>query len=102
MKCISKINNAEVGNAEDLDIVMPVYNLFEYSKNYAKTLASLWQFCSDEPDDNVTNSKSFKFKMSITDNTSNAGIVIGKMKSNFWRNIEILLTNCEINRDLNR
>ena len=83
MKCMSKINNAEVDNAEYLDIVMLMYNLFEYSESYAKTLASLWQFYRDEPDYNVTNSKSFKFKMSITDNTNNVGIVNVKMKSTF-------------------
>ena len=62
IKCISKIN-AEVDNAEDLDIVIPMYNLLEYSKHYAKTSASLWQYYRDEPDDNITNS-----------NTNNAGI----------------------------
>ena len=34
--CISKINNALIDNAEDLDVVMPMYNLIEYSKNYKK------------------------------------------------------------------
>ena len=34
--CISKINNVLIGNAEDLDVVMPTYNLLEYSKNYIK------------------------------------------------------------------
>ena len=32
--CISKINNTFIGNAEDLDIVMQMYNLLEYSDNY--------------------------------------------------------------------
>ena len=35
-KFISKINNVLIDNAEDIDIVMPMYNLFEYSKNYKK------------------------------------------------------------------
>ena len=39
IRCISKINNAEVDHAEILDIVMPMYNLLEYSENYVKTLA---------------------------------------------------------------
>ena len=39
--CISKINGALVENAEHLDIVMPMYNLLEYSKNYSKTSGSL-------------------------------------------------------------
>ena len=46
---ISKINNALIDNAEDLDIVIPMYNLIEYSKNYAKTSGSLWNYYRDEP-----------------------------------------------------
>ena len=41
-KCVSKINNRQVDNAKDLAIVMPMYNLIEYSKKIAKTLGSLW------------------------------------------------------------
>ena len=37
ISCITKINNTLIDNAEDLDIVMPVYNLIEYSKNYLRT-----------------------------------------------------------------
>ena len=40
--CISKIDNTLIDNAEDLDIVMPMYNLLEYSKNYRKTTGNLW------------------------------------------------------------
>ena len=36
-KFISKINNTEIDNAQDIDIVMPMYNLIEYSNNYSKT-----------------------------------------------------------------
>ena len=39
--CISEINNTHVGNAKDIDIVMPMYNLIEYSDNYAETSGSL-------------------------------------------------------------
>ena len=39
--CISKINNAQVDNAKDIDIVMLMYNLIEYSDNYSKTSGSL-------------------------------------------------------------
>ena len=38
---ISKINGVQINNAEDLDVVMPMYNLLEYSKNYKKTTGSL-------------------------------------------------------------
>ena len=42
--CISKINNTLIDNAEDLDIVIPMYNLLECSKNYRKTTRSLWNY----------------------------------------------------------
>ena len=56
-KCISKINDAEIDNAQDIDIVMPMYNLIEYSNNYSKTSGSLWQYYKDESNDNLANSK---------------------------------------------
>ena len=40
--CTSKINNNQVDNAKDIDIVMPMYNLIEFSDNYLKTSGSLW------------------------------------------------------------
>ena len=42
-RCISRINNTEIDNAKDIDIVMPMYNLIEYSDNYSKTSGGLWQ-----------------------------------------------------------
>ena len=81
ISCISKISSILIENAEDVDVVMPVYNLLEYSKNYSKTSGSLWNYYKDEltneePDDNgpnknVINSKSFKYKTSITGSTYN-------------------------------
>ena len=41
INCILKINGIKIDNAEDLDVVMPMYNLLEYSKNYKKTTGSL-------------------------------------------------------------
>ena len=52
INCISKINGIKIGNAEDLDVVMPMYNLLEYSKNYKKTAGRLWNYCRDEPNSN--------------------------------------------------
>ena len=46
-KCISEINNTEIDNAQDINIVMPVYDLIEYSNNYSKTSGSLWQYHKD-------------------------------------------------------
>ena len=47
--CISEINNAQIDNAKDIDIIMPMYNLIEYSNNFSKTSGSLWQYCKDIP-----------------------------------------------------
>ena len=71
--CISEINNTQIDNCKDIDIIMPMYNLIEYSDNYAKTSGSFWQYYRDEPNNNLVNSKSFKsnstgegkFKISI-------------------------------------
>ena len=102
--CISEIYNTKVGNAKDIDIVMPIYNLIEYSDNYAKTTGSLLQHFTDEPDDDIEDSDSFKSKVSITGKTPNNGnaknveiMVPLKYLSNFWRTIVIPLINCEIN-----
>ena len=70
--CISEINNTQVDNAKDTDNLYNLYNLYnliEYSDNYANTSGSLWQYYRDEPNDNLANSESFKFKVKITGKT---------------------------------
>ena len=47
ISCISKINGIQIDNAGDLDVVMPMYNLLEYSKSYRKTTGSLWNYYRD-------------------------------------------------------
>ena len=49
INCISKINSIKIDNAEDLDVVMPMYDLLEYSKYSRKTTGSLWNYYRDEP-----------------------------------------------------
>ena len=71
--CISEINNTQLDNAKYIGVVMPMYNLSEYSYNYLKTSGSLWQYHRDDPNDNITQSESFKFKIKITGKTSAAG-----------------------------
>ena len=95
-KCISRINNRDIDNAHDIDIVMPMYNLIEYSDNYSKTSGSLWKYYKGDPNDNLTDSESFKFKVKITGKTPNNGntkdveiIVTLKYLSNFWRTLEM-------------
>ena len=63
IKCISRINGTDIDNAQDIDIVMPMYNLIEYSDNYSKTSGSLWQYYKDEPNNNLVDSESFKSKI---------------------------------------
>ena len=46
--CISEITSTQIDNAKDIDIVMPMYNLIEYSYNCAKTTESLWQYCKEQ------------------------------------------------------
>ena len=71
--CISSINNIQIDNAEYIDVVIPMYDLIEYSDNYSKTSGSLWQYYRDDPNDNITQSESFKYKFKITGNTPAAG-----------------------------
>ena len=114
--CISEINNTQIDNAKDIDIVMPMYNLIEYSDNYAKTTGSLWQYCKDIPARNDNDeiivfdandvTDSFNFKVKITGRTGNDGrrnveiMVPLKYLSNFWRTLEmptLEMINCEVN-----
>ena len=96
---------------------MPMYNLIEYSDNYAKTTGNLWQYCKDIPARNNTNNAiiifsednitdSFKFKVNFTGQTGNEGtkdveiMVPLKYLSNFWRTLEMPLIKCEVNNFL--
>ena len=81
VSCITRINGELIEDADDLDIVMSMYNLLEYSKNYRKTKGSLYNYyrdeLSDDADDNnfdnikVVNSNTFKSKNKIIGNTYN-------------------------------
>ena len=51
--CITRINGELIEDADDLDIVMPMYNLLEYSKNYRKTIGSLYNYYRDELSDDA-------------------------------------------------
>ena len=116
ISCIFLCNGELVESAEDLDIVMPMYNLLEYSKNYEKTSGSLFNYYRDEPNEitigagnnkiniSIRNSKSFDYKPKITgrlhvgeDEKEDVEIAIPlKYLGNFWRSLDIPLINCEI------
>ena len=58
-----KINSTQIDNTKYRDVVMPICNLIEYSNNYSKTSRSLWQDYRDDPNDNIAQSESFKYKL---------------------------------------
>ena len=119
-KCNLEINDEHVDTAENLDIVMPMYNLIEYSDNYQDSSATLYQYKRDKPpeDDAVAdltadNSDSLKYKINLLGNvTQVAGDAAGvrrlnvkvvvplKYLSNFFRSLEMILINCEIKLNL--
>ena len=111
-KCNLEINDEHVNTAENLDIVMPMYNLIEYSDNYQDSSATLYQYKRDEPPDGdlfpnsaVDNSSSFKYEVEllgdpvVANNTArrNVKVVVPlKYLSNFFRSLEMPLINCKI------
>ena len=113
-KCNVEINDEHVDTAENLDIVMPMYNLIEYSDNYQDSSATLYQYKRDEPPDNnvdltANNSTSFKYKVNSLANPlvtnrivkTNLKIVVPlKYLSNFFRSLEMPLINCKIKLNL--
>ena len=124
VSCITRINGELIEDADDLDIIMPMYNLLEYSKNYRKTIGSLYNYYRDKlsnDNDNinfrnikVVNSNSFKYKNKIIGNTYNVNAgadgynvnkngtqeielaIPLKYLGNFWRALNIPLISCEV------
>ena len=70
VSCITRINGELIDDAEDLDIVMPMYNLLEHSKNYRKTIGSFYNYYRDELGGNDNNN----------DNTVNSNTLCIKIK----------------------
>ena len=129
-RCVTDINDEHVETAENLDIIMPMYNLLEYSDNCANSSGSLWQFkrnkqnmigAGNPADVTTNNSSSFKYKSSLLKDldsrnvASNANpniavahrlftdakiVVPLKYLSNFFRSLEIPLINYKIHLEL--
>ena len=108
--CDVTINDEHVEKAEDLDIVMPMYNLLEYSDNYQNSTGCLYQFKRDEPPDdkadvaNDTTSLVYKSKLikgTDNNNVNNVKIAVPlKYVSDFFRSLEMPLVNCKIDLEL--
>ena len=115
-KCITKTDGTTIDDAENLDLVMPMYNLIEYSSDYSETTGSLWSYSKDEATGfnadiaNTDHFKSFKYKAKLLENTAaqpapnaangilkNATIAVPlNYLSNFWRSLEMPLINCKV------
>ena len=128
VSCRTRINGKLIEDADDLDIVMPMYNLLKCSKNYRKTIGLLYNYyrdeLSDDADDNnfdnikVINSNTFKYKNKITGNTYNVNAgaqgydvnkngtqevelaIPLKYLGNFGRALNIPLISCEVSLEL--
>ena len=128
VSCITRVNGELIEDADALDIVMPNYDLLEYSENYRKTIGSLYNYyrdeLSDDADDNnfaninVVNSEAFKYKNKITRNTYNVNAdddgydvnkngtqevelaIPLKYSGNFWRALNNPLISCEVSLEL--
>ena len=116
-----KLNYTFIDNADDIDIVMPMYNLLEYKCNYSMTSGSLWNYYKDEVNDaanennaanqsidnnKTTASKSFEY---ITNIVGKIPAIASRLDTNvafplkylrrFWRSLDLSLINCEIQLD---
>ena len=127
VSCITRSNGELIEDADDLDIVIPMYNLLEYSKNYRKTIGSLYNYYRDEltndnnnnfANRNVINSNTFKYKNKIIGNTYNVDPAAAGYDANkngtqdveiairlkylghFWRALNIPLISCEVSLEL--
>ena len=85
-KCISKINNTEKDNAQYIDIVIPMYNLIEYSDNYSKTSGCLSQYCKEIP---AVNNSGDIADFNATDSFNFKTIITGQINENGKIDIEI-------------
>ena len=128
VSCITRINGELIeDDLDDLDVVMPMYNLLEHSKNYRKTIGSLYNYYRDEltndgdnnsANRNVVNSNAFKYKNKIIGNIYNVDAAAAgydankngaqtielaiplKYLGNFWRKLNIPLIRCEVSLEL--
>ena len=127
VSCITRTNNELIEDADDLDILMPMYNLLEYSKNYRKTIGSLYNYYRDELNDdgnnnfvnrNVVNLNAFKYENKIIGSTYDVAAgaegydankegaqeielaIPLKYLGNFWRALNIPLISCEVSLEL--
>ena len=93
-------------------MAMSMYNLIECSDSYSHSSGSLWGFKKDDVVNNINvanddNAPSFKHKASVIGDTQTSGTKMGvkiavplKYLNNFWRSLEMPLSNCKIELSL--
>ena len=111
--CITKIDGTTIDGAENLDLVMPIYTLIEYSWNYTERTGSLWFYSREQATDFtavIANDNKFeccKYKDNLLENIvapstanrilTNATIGVPlKYLSTFWRSLKIPLINYKV------
>ena len=88
--CMSEVNNTQIDNAKDIDIVIPMHNIIEYSDNYSKASGSLWKYYIDK----LNNKTKITGKAPGASNKKDVEIMVPlKYLSNFWRTLEMPLIN---------
>ena len=119
-RSVIHLNDEDIDTSDNLDIIMPMYNLIEYSDNHADSSGSLYQFKRDVSPMNdagntlnvaLVNSTSFKYKLSLfgkaTDadgndrSSNNIKIVVPLKYLCIFRSLEMSLVNCKIHLKLN-
>ena len=119
IKCTTNVDGTSIDDAEDLDLVMTMYNLLVYSLDYSDTKSSLWFYSKDEAtnfnadiayDNTVNNFKSFDYRANLLPNTvaqptpNNINGILNdatfavplKCLSNFWQSLEVPLINSKV------
>ena len=113
VSCITRINGELIEDADDLDIVMSMYNLLEYSKNYRKTIGSLYNYYRDELSDDADDNNFDNIGNTCNVNAGADGYDVDKNGTqevelaiplkylgNFWRALNIPLISCEVSLEL--
>ena len=83
--CITRIKGELIQDADDLDIVMSMYNILEYSQNYRKTIGSLYNYYRDELSDDADDSNFDNIKV-VNSNT-------------FMYNVNAGADGCDVNKN---
>ena len=86
-KCITRIDEATIDEAENLQLVMPMHNLIEYSSNYSETTGSLWFYSKDEAANSNNN-------IAIINNLNFSSIRVNYQETQLCNLLQMLQMEC--------